>query len=91
VGSNASWRGRYQRALRILKGEFRTMNDRNIAALQCMHHRLSPHSLHVLAEFSRARGGWLIPRALGVRRAGVYCQTRLSNLALTAATVLNRL
>jgi hypothetical protein len=67
------------------------MNDRNIAALHRMRHRLSPESLCVLDEFSRARGEWLIPRVLGVRRSGVYCQTPLSNLALIGATLLKKL
>ena len=91
VGSNASWLGRFHRARRILAGDFKTMNDRNIAALQRMRHRLSPQSLRVLDEFSRARGKWMIPRVLGIRRSGVYCQTALSNLALIAATVLKKL
>ncbi|MBI4191256.1 MAG: glycosyltransferase family 2 protein [Betaproteobacteria bacterium] len=91
VGSNASWLGRFRRARRILIGHFKTMNDRNIAALQRMRHRLSPESLCVLDEFSRARGEWLIPRALGVKRSGVYCQTLLANLALIGATLLKKL
>jgi glycosyltransferase involved in cell wall biosynthesis len=91
VGSNASWLGRFRRARRILIGHFKTMNDRNIVALHRMRHRLSPESLCVLDEFSRARGEWLIPRVLGVTRSGVYCQTLLSNLALIAAAVLKKL
>jgi glycosyltransferase involved in cell wall biosynthesis len=91
VGSNASWLGRLRRARRILIGQFKTMNDRNIAALQRMRHRLSRESLYVLDEFTRARGERLIPRVLGVRRSGVYCQTALSNLALIGATLLKKL
>jgi glycosyltransferase involved in cell wall biosynthesis len=91
VGSNASWPGRFRRARRILKGQFKTMNNRNIAALHRVRHRLSPESLYVLDEFSRARDKWLIPRVLGVRRSGVYCQTLLWNLALIGATLLKKL
>ncbi len=91
VGSNASWLGRLRRARRILIGQFKTMNDRNIAALQRMRHRLSRESLYVLDEFTRARGERLIPRVLRVRRSGVYCQTALSNLALIGATLLKKL
>ena len=67
------------------------MNERNITALQRMRHRFSDESQRVLDEFSQARRKWLIPRVLGVKRSGVYCQTRLSNVALIAATVLKRL
>jgi glycosyltransferase involved in cell wall biosynthesis len=91
VGSNASWPGRVQRFCRLLVGQFRTMNERNIVALQRMRHRLAPHALEVLDEFSRARNSWLIPRLIGVRRSGVYCQNLLSSLALVVATVLKRL
>lgn len=91
VGSNASWTGRLRRARRILIGQFKTMNDRNIAALQRMRHRLSPSSLRVLDEFSHARAQWLIPRLLGVSRSGVYCQTALSSAALAGAAVMRKL
>ncbi len=91
VGSNASWRGRLHRACRILIGHFKVMNDCNIGALQRVRHRLSPDSLRVLDEFAAARRGGLIARVAGVRRAGVFCQTRLSNLALNASTLLKKL
>jgi glycosyltransferase involved in cell wall biosynthesis len=91
VGSNASLAGQLRRLRRILIGHFKTMNDRNIAALQRMRHRLSPQSLRVLDEFTRARGRWLVPRVLGIRRSGIYCQTVVSNLALIGATLLKKL
>ncbi len=91
VGSNASWLGRLRRARRILMGQFKTMNDCNIVALERMRHRLAPRSRYVLDEFARARSTWLAPRVLGVRRSGVYCQTLLSNLALIGAVLLKRL
>ena len=67
------------------------MNERNIVALQRMLPRLTPRSRHVLDAFSHARKDWLIPRVLGIKRSGVYCQTWYSNLALIAATVLKKL
>jgi glycosyltransferase involved in cell wall biosynthesis len=91
VGSNASWLARSYRFRRLLIGHFAAMNERNITALQRMRHRFSDESRRVLDEFSQARRKWLIPRVLGVKRSGVYCQTRLSNVALIAATVLKRL
>jgi glycosyltransferase involved in cell wall biosynthesis len=91
VGSNATWLGRLRRARRIVIGHFKTMNDRNIVALQRIRHRLSFDSQHVLDEFARARGRGLIPRMLGVWRSGVHCQTPLSNLALIGAALLKKL
>ena len=91
VGSNASWTGRLRRLRRILIGDFKTMNDRNIAALQRVRHRMSPRSLRVLDEFTHARGKWLVPRVIGIRRSGIYCQTVISNLALIGALLLKKL
>ncbi len=91
VGSNASWAGRLRRAHRILKGQFKRMNDRNIAALQRVRHRLTPEALDVLREFSRARAAGFLPRVCGIWRSGVYCQTPLSNLALAGASFLKKL
>jgi glycosyltransferase involved in cell wall biosynthesis len=91
IGSNGSWSGRFHRFRRILRGEFRSMNERNIAALERVRDRLAPRSRDVLDELSRARHDWLIPRMLGTKRSGVYCQTALSNVALIAATVLKKL
>jgi glycosyltransferase involved in cell wall biosynthesis len=91
VGSNSSWMGRLKRARRILIGHFKTMNDRNIAALQRMRHRLSPDSRRILDQFARARTRWLLPRLIGIRRSGVYCQTSISNLALLGAMLFKKL
>lgn len=91
VGSNTGWLARSRRAQRILTGQFTAMNERNLAALQRVRHRLAPESLRVLDEFARARGTWLVPRVLGILRSGVYCQTRLTNLALAAAALLKKL
>jgi glycosyltransferase involved in cell wall biosynthesis len=91
VGSNASWAGRWRRFRRVLIGQFTVMNDRNLLALRRVHHRLSPRSRRILEHFAQARARWLIPRALGIRRSGIYCQTLLSNVALIAATVLGKL
>lgn len=91
VGSNQGWFGRLHRFRRILRGDFSAMNERNIAALGRMRHRLSPQSAEVLEAFSQARGERIWARVLGVRRSGVYCQNWISNLALTAATLLKKL
>lgn len=91
VGSNTSWSGRFHRMRRILIGHFRAMNDRNIAALRRMRHRLTPQSLRVLDEFTRARNESLIPRVLGIRRSGIYCQTPITNAAMIGAALLKKI
>lgn len=91
VGSNASVRGRVLRASRMLKGRFRGMNDRNIAALKRIAHRMTPENLQVLDAFERARDAKTIRRITGIMRTGVYCQTKLGNLGLTAAAILKKM
>jgi hypothetical protein len=74
VGSNIGWMPRLRRAYRLLIGRFRSMNDRNFAALRRVRHRMSPEALAVLDEFERARHAWLLPRIIGIRKSGVYLQ-----------------
>lgn len=91
VGSNASWSGRTRRFRRILQGDFSRMNDQNIAALRRIEHRLTPHNRKVFETFTRARSQGFAARVSGVHRSGVYCQNLLSNIALSAATLLKRI
>jgi len=91
VGSNASVRGRAQRALRLLRGRFRNMNDRNIAALKRIEHLLTAENAVVLTGFEHARDAHLLPRLWGVFRSGVYCHTLFGNMGLWAAAILKKL
>jgi glycosyltransferase involved in cell wall biosynthesis len=91
VGSNASLGGRVRRAVRLLEGRFRNMNDRNLAALRRLRHRMTMENLAILDEFTRARNRGLAGRITGLRRSGVYCHTRLGNIGLAAAAVLKKL
>lgn len=91
VGSNASLIGRVLRASRMLKGRFRGMNDRNIAALKRLAHHMTPECAGVLDTFECAREASPINRIAGLLSAGVYCQTTLGNLGLLAAALLKKL
>jgi hypothetical protein len=91
VGSNIGWMPRVRRAYRLLIGRFRRMNDRNFVALARVRHRMSPEALALLEQFDRARNAWLLPRIIGVRKSGVYLQTRIGNLGLIAATLFKKL
>jgi glycosyltransferase involved in cell wall biosynthesis len=91
VGSNIGWMPRLRRAYRLLTGRFRSMNDRNFAALGQVRHCMSPEALAVLDEFERARHAWLLPRIVGIHKSGVYLQDTIGNLGLIAATLLKKL
>jgi hypothetical protein len=90
VGSNAHLRARILRARRLAQGRFRSMNQRNIAALERLRHRLTPENLAIFERFSLARNKHVLGRILGMRRAGVYCQTLLGNLGLASATLMKK-
>jgi len=91
VGSNVSLSGRMRRAVRLLEGRFRSMNERNIAALWRLRHRMTTENAAILDEFTRLRNHGLAGRIAGLRRSGVYCHTRLGNIGLATAAVLKKL
>ena len=91
VGSNAHVLARYVRARRLVEGRFRSMNQRNIRALQLLRHRLTPENLRIFDQFVHARDQGLFGRVTGARRTGVYCQTVLGNLGLISAILLKKL
>jgi glycosyltransferase involved in cell wall biosynthesis len=91
VGTNIGVIPSLRRACRLLIGHFRNMNDRNIAALSRVRHRMSPEGLALLEQFNNARHAPLFPRVIGIWRSGVYLQTTLGNLGLIAATLFKRL
>jgi len=90
VGSNVSLTGRIRRATRLLAGHFRIMNDRNVAALRRMEHRLTAENLELLNSFDSARKEQLPFRVARMRRVGVYCHTHIGNAGLIAATILGK-
>jgi len=91
IGSNMSWRERFSRFRGALQGRNRKWNSRNIIALQHSRSLLRMENLETLDEFCRARNAWLVPRALGMWRSGVYAQSVWGNLALIAATFLKKI
>ena len=90
-GSNRSLRAQLDRLRQLLQGRFRDWVDLNLAALERVRPLMTPESRRILDEFSRARRRALVPRLLGLRRAGIYRQTLLGNLGLAMAALINRL
>jgi len=90
-GSNISLRAHLLRAKALLQGRFRGWVDSNIGALQGVRHLMTPENQRVLDEFVSARRRWLGARLAGLRRTGIFRQTRLGNMGLLAAALINRL
>lgn len=91
VGMNSTWRARFIRLHMMWQGRFKTWNDRNIIALQCLRSELTPESRETLDRFAEARNLSLIPRLIGLKRAGIYRQTLLGNLGLVAAAIFKKI
>lgn len=91
IGMNSSWLARLQRGAMLFKGRFQAWSDLHIAAIERIHDKLTPSSQEALANFSIARKAWLLPRLVGMKRAGVYRQTFWGNLGLVIAIVTNKL
>jgi glycosyltransferase involved in cell wall biosynthesis len=90
-GSNVSLRAHLERAHALLRGRFRGWVDANVNALQGVRHMMTPENQQVLDEFVSARQHWLGARLVGLRRTGIFRQTRLGNLGLITAALINRL
>lgn len=90
-GSNVSVQAQLRRARLLLQGRFRGWVDANLRALQRARHLMTPENQLVLDEFVSARQQWLLPRLIGLRRAGIFRQTTRGNLGLSVAALINRL
>jgi hypothetical protein len=92
IGSNLGWKARWDRLVRMLRGEYREWNQLNVAALSRRKQVLTEANRAVLEAFGRARQaatpwgrmGWL-------RRSGVFRQKPSEQLMLWLACVLRRI
>jgi hypothetical protein len=84
--SGLAWR----RAKALLSGQLRTWSDKHLRALEALRGDLTPKNRMIALRFARARQQPLAQRLVGFRRAGVYRQGMLDNVALFAAAVLNK-
>ena len=90
-GANISLRAQARRAAELLRGRFRHWVDANLRALMRVRHLMTPENQRILDEFAAARQRRLPGRLWGLHRAGVYRQTRLGNLGLALAALIDRL
>ncbi|WP_157288217.1 glycosyltransferase family 2 protein [Uliginosibacterium gangwonense] len=90
VGMNATWISRFRRVRMLWQGQFRTWNERHIAALYKLHDKLTPESRSILECFTKARQTSLFLRLLHLKRSGIYRQTLWGNLGLIAAAIFRK-
>ncbi len=91
LGASPGWRASWLRVRMILKGRFQDWNAINTLALKQAQGLLTSENRQALDQYAAARARWLVPRALGVWRSGVYRQTLIGNLGLGLAVFLNKI
>jgi hypothetical protein len=75
---------------RVLLGGHGCQLDRNLAALARITDRLTPHNAQRLEVYQRARAAGVLRHWQGLRRAGVYRQSRLGHVAMYLAAMFKR-
>ncbi len=91
IGGNIGWSARFDRAIQMFKGRFKTWNDLNFHALLSIKHRLTEKNTQVLMEIIDARDRSLISRLIKLKRLGIHRQTFSGNLGLIAAALLKKI
>ena len=80
-----------RRLARIVRGDFRDSNATNCQALYGARHLLVPENRRIFDTYHQAvTEGRFSSRVQGIRKSGVYRQTRAETLGLLAASLLNK-
>jgi glycosyltransferase involved in cell wall biosynthesis len=92
IGSNLGWRARWERLLRMLRGEYREWNALNLGALEQKASVLTEPNREVLQSFRRAREERNpFSRLSWLRRSGAFRQKPSEQLMLWVACALGRM
>ena len=90
-GSNTSYSAMARRIRKLLAGDFRDWNARNLAALRARRALLHQDNQRLLDLFDASRSGSVTQRLFWLLRAGLYRQTLLGQLGLWFAAAARRL
>lgn len=88
IGANSGAIARARRLRQLSAGQFRDWNHANATALAEASHWLTPEARETLQLFQIMRNRGFVGRIAAFRRAGIYRQTRLGQLALWVAVAL---
>jgi glycosyltransferase involved in cell wall biosynthesis len=91
VGMNSSLRDRLKRAHMLVKGRFRSWTDMHIDALAELRPHMTPTNRDIFDRFNMARQLELPRRLVHIRKSGVHRQTKLGNIGLVVASVINKI
>lgn len=76
---------------RLMAGQFRGANERNLNSLSRLNGSMSDRNQLVLRHFAEGRAAGPIVRPVKILRSGVYRQTVLGNCGLAAAALLGKI
>jgi glycosyltransferase involved in cell wall biosynthesis len=91
IGTNTGMIDRMHRAGMLIEGRFKRWTDMNLSALEGFRPHMTEDNRATFDAFRRARQHGLVRRLLGIRRSGVYRQTRLGQVGLIIGTALNKI
>lgn len=90
-GSNVSYAAMCRRVRKLLAGDYRDWNARNLAALRERSSLLHEDNKRLMDLFDASRSGGVTQRLFWLLRAGLYRQTLLGQLGLLFAAAARRL
>lgn len=90
VGANVSWKARFSRLGRLLRGQFADWTEDNLSGLAVNRDLLAADAAACLDLFMESRRGGVFHRLSYLRRSGVYRQTLFGTLGLYFATISGR-
>lgn len=90
-GSNVSYSAMCRRIRKLLAGDYRDWNARNLEALRARRALLHEDNKRLMDLFDASRSGSVTQRLFWLLRAGLYRQTLLGQLGLLFAAAARRL
>jgi glycosyltransferase involved in cell wall biosynthesis len=91
LGCNNGFQAKIYRIKRLLFGHMRYWNTQHVKALNKIIHRLTPENQIAFNSFASSRDRWVLPRMIGMKKAGIYRQTQLGNIGIAMAAFLGKL
>ena len=90
-GGNSSWSSKFSRLIRLLKGDFKLLLNRNSLCLDAVRPNLDGHALEVLNLFERMRKAKFKDRLRLFSVSGLYRQSLSGTLTLIFALLVGKL
>ena len=91
ISTNNNWRGRLNRIIGLLNGNYKYWNNLNIKALEKNSNLITNENKKILSFFIKSRKGNFLKRLYYLKLSRVYRQNLLGNLGLIFGSLINRI